>query len=124
MKTFTLRLTDLEAEALDRLAYIAGQSKNKLIECLIAREYGNTLNDTGVVIGDELLYLVDNACFAETIADQTAAALNDGSPAVADSDVIKVARCYDYAIEHAANDEEGQALEKKKYQAVFDLTDR
>lgn len=39
MKTFTLRLTDDEAEALTRLAYIAGKSKNNYITGLIAAEY-------------------------------------------------------------------------------------
>lgn len=45
VKTFTLRLTELEAEALERVAFIenevrpGGQSKNKLIVEWIAKEY-------------------------------------------------------------------------------------
>ena len=39
IKTFTLRLTDLEAEALERLARVNGVSKNKQLEIFIAREY-------------------------------------------------------------------------------------
>ena len=43
MKTFTLRLTDNEAEALSRMSACYGMSKNKLLTMLIADEYENLM---------------------------------------------------------------------------------
>lgn len=41
MKTFTLRLTDIEAEALERLAALRKVSKNQVIKDVIVEEYCN-----------------------------------------------------------------------------------
>ena len=39
MKKFTLRLTDIEAEALERLAYMKGESQNRVVVKAIADMY-------------------------------------------------------------------------------------
>ena len=65
MKTFTLRLDDTQAEALERLAAIKGKSKNVLINELIAAEYNAWDNYSlwydGIVVNitsDEDLYAI------------------------------------------------------------------
>ncbi len=65
MKTFTLRLDDTQAEALERLAAIKGKSKNVLINELIATEYNAwdyySLWYDGIVVNitsDEDLYAI------------------------------------------------------------------
>ena len=45
MKKFTLRLTDTEAEALERLAYMHGVSQNRIIEVAIANMYASLDGD-------------------------------------------------------------------------------
>lgn len=44
MKTFTLRLSDGEAEALERLAYVCSKSKNSFLRDRIKTEYLETLD--------------------------------------------------------------------------------
>lgn len=65
MKTFTLRLDDTQAEALERLAALKGRSKNVLINELIAAEYNAWDNYSlwydGIVVNitsDEDLYAI------------------------------------------------------------------
>lgn len=59
MKTFTLRLSDLEAEALELIAFCHGQSKNKVLSSLIGSEYNQLLfwGNTHIDDDSELLYL-------------------------------------------------------------------
>lgn len=54
MKTFTLRLTDNEAAALETIAFFKGVSKNKALEEMIACEY--ELIDAAAVYGNEVIY--------------------------------------------------------------------
>ena len=73
MKTFTLRLTEDEAEALERMTFIenevrsGGQSKNKFIEELIANEYANY--DAHAVLNGKIRFVTPPDVFAKQLAD-------------------------------------------------------
>lgn len=76
MKTFTLRLTDDEAEALERIAYIenelqaGGMSKNQFIVNLIADKYSEY--ETHAVINGKIRFLTRPAlAFAIMLYDNS-----------------------------------------------------
>ena len=101
MATFTLRLKDEEAKALDRLSYVFHQSKNQLITSLIAREYEAFISGEETAPSDsEILYISDDADFPREYAEGK------------DANEFKntIIRCYNYAISKAKTDEEKDAL--------------
>lgn len=66
MKTLTLRLSEVEALALERIAYAYRLSKNKMIKKLIAdamTEFDNTVD----IFDDEIEYISSLSCFADHI---------------------------------------------------------
>lgn len=100
MATFTLRLRENEAEALNRLSYVYGVSKNTLINVLIAREYNAfTGNDSETPMDEELLYMSLGKDFPQDYIEGRGRCSD-----VSEYDNAKIRRivkCYDYAIEHA-----------------------
>lgn len=69
MKTFTLRLTENEAEALTRLAGMNGFSKNDFLRQLIAEAYGKI--DTKSVIEDSVIAQVNNEEYVSSLCEIT-----------------------------------------------------
>ncbi len=69
MKTFTLRLTENEAEALTRLAGMNGFSKNDFLRQLIATAYGKI--DTKAVIEDSVIAPVKNEEYVSSLCEIT-----------------------------------------------------
>ena len=107
MKTFTLRLTDLEADALERLAYVNGKSKNKMITSMIVNEYGNIDAET-LVLEDEIIGLTLDENFwhgAYTTLLNKATEEN----ALTDADIAKALRAVEYVIERT---EDPETIEK------------
>jgi len=94
MKTFSLRLTENEAEALEAIAFFKGVSKNKALEKMIACEYAKI--DADAVHNEEILY-----CLApEDLAAGT------GKEALLHAetreDLIAAIKYFDYGIEKYA----------------------
>lgn len=66
MKTFTLRLTDVEAEALERLAVVDKISQNQAIKQLICKEYLR-FDDDCIAFDNELDSISDITGFPHAI---------------------------------------------------------
>jgi len=98
MITFTLRLQELEAEALERLSFVYGTSKNRLINALIAREYESFINGEETTPTDtELFYISYNQDFPGNFEERFGTM--PGSE-IGKDNLKKIIKCYDYAIEH------------------------
>lgn len=69
MKTFTLRLTENEAEALTRLAGMNGFSKNDFLRQLIATAYGKI--DTKAVIKDSVITTLNHEEYVSSLCEIT-----------------------------------------------------
>lgn len=113
MKTFTLRLTDLEAEALDRIAYFDGRSKNKVIESLIACRYNEI--EGGTVEDGELYFL----SLPEELADFFGPLYADNENATR-GDIALAIKYYDFGIENhsGSGSVTVEQLEEKKARAI------
>ena len=106
MKTFSLRLTDIEAEALERLARVNGLSKNKQIQTLIARAYSEVDCCARVVMGD--LQSIDDgekSLFC-TMAASVEEAESAGDHELARTKAEQAYRQYKYVTEEKAGEEE------------------
>ena len=118
MKTLSLRLTDMEAEALERIAYLAGTSKNKALEQLIANAYENI--DIGATDAGEIVYISSMGYLA-----QNEMAMLQENPQR--SQLLKVLKYLNYAIEHHAGDDLYELslaeLENYKQNILLDLKD-
>lgn len=116
MKTLSLRLTDMEAEALERIAYLAGVSKNKALQQLIANAYENI--DIGATDGGNIVYLSSMGNLAK---NQMAVLEEDPQR----SQLLKVLKYLDYAIEHHAGDDLYELpiteLEERRQDVILDL---
>lgn len=96
MKTLTLRLTDLEAEALERLAYINGKSKNKYLTTLIAD--GLAEYEPGTVDG-EIVFITERPRFAIEVYNRYLDDIRNQEKRVNEKDLLKLVRAVDYSIE-------------------------
>ena len=118
MKTFTLRLTDEEAEALARIAYLSGVSKNKVLQQLISNEYA-TIDATATEAG-EILYIRSMADIADEDLD-----LLDEEPTR--SNLLKALKYFNYAIEYNSGtgyfDEDLDTLERRKGYLLEEIRD-
>lgn len=99
MRTITIRLTDTEAWALDRLAGVNGLSKNKQIVNLIAKEYGAIDPDADIVEG-EIISISDGMCWANFAR---AGAIQDGATKKEIVTAIKIIR---YVLENECSNTE------------------
>jgi len=106
MKTITIRLTDMEAWALDRLAGVTGLSKNKQIANLIVKEYGEI--DPGAdIVENDLISITADICWPDTYYNET----NDRTEKEILTKAIKIAR---YVLENectGASDEQIACVE-------------
>lgn len=120
MINFTLRLRENEAEALDRLAYVYGVSKNRLLNSLIADEYESGLYDTDNPPADnELIYFPGPYDFAYQLAHDLANLNNneEWTP----QELRRIIKCFDYAIEHTDDPIRAAVLEEDRGIYVEDL---
>ena len=107
MKTFTLRLTDEETEMLERMAYIYGKSKNKVITELMKQAYL-----TMDLFAEKTGFISDNMDFAKSVYKEMIEGYRAG--AYTTPELLAADNYIDYAIEHTENAEELNALEKMK----------
>lgn len=120
MITFTLRLQELEADALERLAFVYGVSKNRLLNALIANEYENFVGLRETTPPDkELIYISVDEDFPGDITE-----VMDGKKEYSKSDIKRVLKCYDFAIEHTENKEVIESLETDRREWVEEYADR
>lgn len=96
MATFTTRLKDEEAEALTRLAYLHGVSKNRLLSALIAAEYEKIINGDELTPPDEELLTISDA---ELLPAEYGHGISDPDNPSRDES-RRLARCYKYAADH------------------------
>lgn len=106
MKTFSLRLTDIEAEALERLARVNGLSKNKQIQALIARAYTEVDSCAQIIMGDlQSIDAVEKSLFC-TMAESAEEAESAGNHELARIKAEQAYRQYKYVTEEKAGEEE------------------
>lgn len=95
-KTITLRMTDLEAIALDRIAYLNGVSKNKMLRQMIAREYEALC--PGSVVRDEIFLVTTPIDFPDDLKNTIEASGKD----LTDKDnAALILKAYNYALENS-----------------------
>lgn len=102
MKTFTLRLNEKEAEALDRIAAIKGTSRNALLRSMIVQEYTN-IDYRSTWIDDELLAITPINDFPASVEQN----FNERNQV----DEKAVIKAYDYAMEKEQDHPNLQTLE-------------
>ena len=108
MKTITIRLTDVEAWALDRLAGVNGLSKNKQIVNLIVKAYGE-IDEAADIVEDDIIGITDGPGWAKFARDDLAN--KDGDTKKTLATAIKIIR---YVLENectGAKDEDIAYLE-------------
>ncbi len=106
MKTFSLRLTDIEAEALERLARVNGLSKNKQIQALIARAYTEVDSCAHIIMGDlQSIDAGEKSLFC-TMAESVVEAESAGDHELARTRAERAYRQYKYVTEEKAGEEE------------------
>lgn len=115
MKTFTLRLTDLEAEALERLAHVNGESKNRMITSLIANEYGRTDTDSIILNGEVVSMTLGKDFYRGVIAAFWEKAVGDSVP---DAELAKTLRAIEYSKDKANDPDEIEAMEQEKERII------
>lgn len=123
MKTFTLRLTDNEAAALETIAFFKGVSKNKALEKMIACEYEYI--DDAAVYDEEIVFITP----PEDIA------LYGGLPLLHDArsraEILEAIQYFDYGIErhsgkgkHSHSKEELMELKEKALVAFREIAEK
>ena len=106
MKTFTLRLSDTEAEILERLNYILGPSKNKSIARILKDVYQSI--DPNYYLNGTVSDAADLAAIYYSAAGQTE------NISLREADLLDAFSFINYAIEHAEKGEEAEELKKEK----------
>lgn len=110
MITFTARLKDEEAEALTRLAYLHGVSKNRILSALIAGEYERLTSGDELTPPDEELVFISSPDGFPAEYTKGRDGFNLDSPRdfqkLDRAEQRRALRCYDYAIENTDEDEE------------------
>lgn len=112
MKTFSLRLTDLETEALERLARVNGLSKNKQIQALIVRAYIEVDEDAQVIMGDLQSIAAGEKSFFCTMAESVEEAYSAGDHELARTKAEQAYRQYKYITEEKAGEEVNEHVNK------------
>lgn len=103
MKTFTLRLTDLELTALERLAALYKVSKNQLIKDLIIEKYCK-LDADAILFDGELDSVSDASCFPYSIEEAIKNLIEKGEMSNTDERIIIFPlRAARYVLDHDAN---------------------
>ena len=121
-KTFTLRLTKEEAEALERMTFIenetrpGGQSKNKFIEELIANEYAKY--DTHAVLNNKVRFVTPPDVFAKQLAENVELYAADPLDALAAIEYAIIAISEEVHDDDSEDDQKAileELTEEKKY---------
>ena len=121
-KTFTLRLTKEEAEALERMTFIenetrpGGQSKNKFIEELIANEYAKY--DTHAVLNSKVRFVTPPDVFAKQLAENVELYAADPLDALAAIEYAIIAISEEVHDDDSEDDQKAileELTEEKKY---------
>lgn len=113
MKTFTLRLTEDEAEALERIAYFRGVSKNTALTTMIAEEYD--VIEPGSVEDFKIWFV---SC-PEDLASSVGRDLYIGAENRAE--MIEAIKYFEYGIENHSGDKRTtsiETLEQLKTEAI------
>lgn len=110
MKTFTLRLTDLESEALERLAAVYKVSQNQFIKDKITEYYLGIDNHARSIDG-ELEQIASIDSFPLAVEEATPAAIADGSNGGYDEDLYLILRAAKYAKGKCITEKEREAIE-------------
>jgi hypothetical protein len=106
MKTFTLRLSDIEADILDRLSIVYGKSKNSVITSILAKEYSSI--DPGTrIIGGEALWISDDTTFGCDVFEY----LYPEDKNISERDFLICKRALEFSAEKCT-DEDKSALDK------------
>ena len=95
MKTITLRMSDIEADALDRIAYLNGMSKNKMLCALIASEYERFCPDA--VASGEIFMGINSRYFPDEVREAIEA---KGADPTEKENAAIILKCYNYALEN------------------------
>lgn len=126
MKTITLRLTDNEAEALSRIAFLHGMSKNKLMAALIIQEYGRLTCFCEKPDPEEntcfLYCFPDPEAFAYDMFYEYERAVESGAelPITAKECAKRILRTYDYALENLTDPAQLERVEEHKQNTLED----
>lgn len=104
MKTFTLRLTDEEAEALERIAYFRGVSKNTALITMIAEEYANI--EPGSVEDFKIWFVSCPEDLAGSVGHDIFVTAQNRS------DLIDAIKYFEYGIENHSGDKETTPIEE------------
>ena len=119
MKTFSLRLTDNESIALERMARVNGVSKNKQIQQIIAEAYSKLDTNCDILLGE--LYTIDaqESSFLTSLADGLHYG-DDQSEAAIKNKAARIMRQIDYLKERTDDEKVLDKLEAEKA-AVFEF---
>ena len=116
MKTFTLRLTDNESAALDRMAACYGMSKNKVLTALIADSYEDLMffeKQPDQTENTAFLYYFENLeAFPHIMEEHFRDA--EKLPISEKKCIKRILAAYDYAIETSDDQNDLKRLEEEK----------
>lgn len=118
MKTFTLRLSDVEAEILERINFLyMGPSKNKTIKELISSFYscvvGDLLYDRSGVVSDAAV-LAESRCEEAMLADEP----------LKEDKLREAGKFIDYAIKGLEKAEEIKRLEELRKNTILSIGEK
>lgn len=119
MKTFSLRLTDIEAEALERLARVNGLSKNKQIQALIARAYIEVDEGAQIIMNDLQSIVASEKQFFYDMSNAAEEAEGAGNHELARTKAKQAYRQYKYLAEEKTG-EEGD-VERSHFDYILEL---
>ena len=111
MKTITVRLTDGQAEALNRLSYIEGKSKNAILRKSITDYYN--LYDLNGSDGEVVTAVTPAEEWPRVYVEE----ITENKP-ICKEEYINTMKIYNYAIEHAEDNAEQLALIQEKSQTT------
>ena len=119
MKTFTLRLTENGAEALERLAYLYGKSKNGYLVSLINKQYLQLDPDCSLIDND-FIRITNTAELPGVIVNDEIIANDNISDTAFDNMLLKAYRACKYAEEKGYDIANTPEL-KELYNHIIDL---
>lgn len=126
MKTITLRLTDNEAEALNRIAFLHGMSKNKLMAALIIQEYGGLTYFCEKPEPEENTFFrhffQDPEAFADDMYKGYSCMIREGIdlPMTARECAQRILKTYDYALENLTDPAQLERVERRRQEVLED----
>ncbi len=115
MKTFTLRLSDGEAEALERLAYVRSKSKNSFLRDRVKAEYLETFEP---IKKTSVLFLFNGLDISAITPTEEwprvyAEVICKNAPECRE-EFYNAVKIYNYAVKYAKTEEDAEAHLKEK----------